>query len=260
MMRFEATKSKKATIKWPDGCTRDRPAEVSRVSEASCQIERDDVGTPRLGKAPRIYAQALAAGECGPADASKLPQGNTFGTYIDAGHIMGDQFGGPMGDTFEETANFFPQNSKINRSGLWKLIETCLSVCIQTVREFEHDLATGRSAGVAYLSWDFSYPNGDSLYPESVKYNYEFINSDSGPGLLGPECWDANDNYNFDDVLGQEKWDTRWQWMKSTATTACNTVRQYPSAAMLPSAGSITIQNSCDAPCGGSLKPPCPSG
>jgi len=263
-MNFETTNSKEMTITWANGCTRTRPAKVSRVKSGGCgPITREDVGAKRTGDPPSIYAQALAAGECGPADANQLPQGVAFGKYINAGHIIGDQFGGPMGDKNEETANFFPQNAKNNQGGVWKKLEMCLSVCIQTVPGFEADHVTGRVGGFAELLWELDYPNDDSLYPESVTYKYKFLNSENVLGATEMECWHPWQEwqhpgvYKFDDNLGEKRWPESWKGMKTQATNACNAARNHarclpPSAAcsMFATFGSIKIENKCDAPCG----------
>ena len=152
-MQFEPTTSLQQTITWNDECnsTEIRPPNVKRVTEGGCTINANSLGIKRKGDAPAIYTQALAAGECGPLDERELPAAgnNRFGKYINAGHLMGDQFGGPMGNTDEETAIFFAQNNDNNKWGLWAKMEKCLVTCIRTVPAIIMEGAT--------LSWEVHY-------------------------------------------------------------------------------------------------------
>eukprot|EP00964_Phaeocystis_antarctica_P110328 scaffold74698_cov60-Phaeocystis_antarctica.AAC.2 len=235
-MVFEKSKSTKKVVNFRNGgatLAKTVPEKAKRLKKATCTITRDDVSPPweRQKQEPTRYVQALAAGECGPLDEDVLGTKFSFGNFIDAGHVLAHRLGGLFGrgkkegKHDDETANFFPQNSEMNQNqkGAWYDLETCISVCVKTIK--------GMSG--ATLKWEFKYLHGlDKLYPSSIEYSYTFNG-------YAPACWTDTD-YNHDKDLAESAWpihQTRTSKL-TTAKNACDRLRAIADES--PAQGAIT--------------------
>jgi hypothetical protein len=126
----EDTNSAKLEVEFDCGESLTRPAKLERLTKVKCEVTAADVWRfNRRLPTPRYYAQALAAGECGPASFRDLkyyhPWEDSFGTYIHAGHVVANSMGGVGGTNFVQVlGNFIPQSARVNTGGATPFRET----------------------------------------------------------------------------------------------------------------------------------------
>ena len=246
---FEQSDSRQQQVTLRAGCKNYiRPAKAYRPKLTICKgVSGGEVDG---ASAPALYAQIMAAGECGPSDEKKLPEvyGKTtgkllpgFGSYINAGHILAKALGGVStvtGGKLDNLGNFFPQDANENQRGNWWKLEICLGLCLQhTPGKLKLD-----------LEWRFKYTETSSLYPSKIEVFYEFQN--------GTKC--VTNNFPIEPNVRLQV--TRG---KNNNAASCNGFFKDTVDLVEPSldkfnAGTITAPNLCSAPCGPGTTTPCP--